>query len=257
MPVREPLLRNDVHLKLCFHLNDIFMGRPFILLDTKAYSPQYTTPPSNDNGTTVKKIMSRSTLATSAVSAALEVIRLCQSLQENASLSRASYIEFSAARAALLVILAQSFNEHSDRLRNALKIGMALIRCMAIDIDSAKSEVSVIESLEMAVKNLDLSDKEPRICEYRQSQYGRFKSWAATLCQATDSNENSGNVEPARAHNMFDGTIFDDLRVGTGTESGLEGDLALQFDDFLEYGWQDTVGWFDQSESGVDFENWH
>lgn len=252
----EPLSRNDVHLKLCFHLNDIFMGRPFIILDTKGYSPKYTTPPSNDNQITAKTIASRSTLATGAVSAALEVIQLCQSLQENVGLSRASYIEFSAARAALLVILAQSFNEHSDRLRNALKTGMTLIRCMATDIDSAKSEVSVIESLEMAVKKMDLSDKEMKMCEDGQSQYGRFRSWAATLDQTTDGNKDIGNVDPG-AHNMFGSTIFDELRVGTGAETGLERDLALKFDDLLEYGWQDTAGWFDESEIGVEFDDWH
>jgi len=239
LPVKQPLSRNNIHLKLCFHLND--------------KSPKDSTPSSSGSAGEAKKIVSRSTLAASAVTAALEVIHLCQLLQDSVGLSRASYIEFSAARAALLVILAQSFNEHSDRLRNALRSGMLLIRCMATDIDSAKSEVSVIESLELAVKKLDVSGKESNKSENGQSQYGRFKSWAATLGHTTESTRDIDPINSFGAHDLLNDTRFDELGVAIEMDSALDRDLVFQFDDFLESEWQDNAGWLDDigMNSGV------
>ena len=51
---------------------------------------------------------------------------------------------------------------------------------MAVGIDSAKSELSVIEALETAIKRLDMDGE--RVLENKrekQSSYEKFKSWAA------------------------------------------------------------------------------
>lgn len=160
------------------------MGRPFIFFaDSKSPSPRsdvgagpsYSTPQSPQRSNT------RATLVADAESAALQIIELCGLLNDHYGLARASYTEFSSCRAALLVILAQSLNEQTETLRSALATGMKLIRRMAVSIDSVKSEVSVIEALETAIKRLDMggdarrggNDKE------KENGYEKFRSWAA------------------------------------------------------------------------------
>ena len=81
----------------------------------------------------------------------------------------------------MLVILAQCLNEQTEPLRAALAKGMKLIKRMAISIDSVKSEVSVIEALEMAIKRLDMGNgvQAWENGGEKESGYDKFRNWAA------------------------------------------------------------------------------
>lgn len=116
---------------------------------------------------------------TDCVEAALEIVDLCRLLRDETGLARASYTEFSACRAALLVILAQSLTKRTERLKNALSQGMGLIKIMSMGVGSARSAVVVIEALERAIRRLDnWSESQPKYSsEALDSGYERFKNW--------------------------------------------------------------------------------
>ncbi|KAH6722797.1 C6 transcription factor [Leptodontidium sp. MPI-SDFR-AT-0119] len=181
----SPLFRNNIHLKLCFHLNEIYMGRPFIFFaDTKSPSPgsdSEAVPAHSASLPSPKRSNTRATLVADAESAAMQIIELCSLLNKYYGLAGASYTEFSSCRAALLVILAQSLNGRTEILRSVLGIGMRLIKRMAINIDSVKSEVSVIDALETAIKKLDSNGTLQTRGDEKQKDggYEKFRSWAA------------------------------------------------------------------------------
>ncbi|ORY65551.1 fungal-specific transcription factor domain-containing protein [Pseudomassariella vexata] len=186
----SPLFRSNSHLKLCFHINDIFVGRPFIFHDSKQASPRaMRDQPSANPG----RSSSRASLVSGAVAAAFEVIELLGSLQDTIGLARASYTEFSSCRAALLVMLAQSLNERTERLGAMIEMGMRIIKSMAAGSNvSARSETSVIIALELAVRRLYKDgDGNPGVAsvsvnedtvDNQRSGYERFKEWAS-LCK--------------------------------------------------------------------------
>ena len=161
------------------------MGRPFIFFaDTKSPSPRSdagATPSYSTSRSGPKRAHTRAALVADAESAALQIIELCDLLNQHYGLAGASYTEFSSCRAALLVILAQSLNGQTETLRTALATGMKLIKVMAVSIDSVKSEVSVIEALETAIKRLDTSSNMLNEGNEKQKEsgYEKFRSWAA------------------------------------------------------------------------------
>lgn len=285
----SPLFRPIVHLRLCFHLNEIFMGRPFILFELKNPSPTAsgnsdmngtspaTSPPSN-------RAANRAALVSDAVTAALEVFNLCQMLDEHCGLARASYTEFSSCRAALLVILAQSLNERSDGLRNALALGMRLLKKMALSIDSAKSELSVIEALETAIRRLDGAEtvgknyKEPSNSEI--TGYDRYRSWAmlwagdkgASVTQSPPLAQPSQDVEvEAHPESVLAGErttanavmdhsqamMYDMVPVGREVSTyGIDeafSNFPLQADVLTDYDWQTGFVGMDVLGTGLDF----
>ncbi|KAE8388950.1 hypothetical protein ETB97_010694 [Aspergillus alliaceus] len=172
-----PLFRSNVHLKLDYCLTRIFIGRPFLFSNMKILNP--TTPQAAPFKTPSGVSKNRSTLITDCVEAALEIINLCQLLRDESGLARASFTEFSSCRAALLVILAQSLTKRTERLREALEKGMVLIKIMSMGVGSARSAVSVIETLERAIRRLeDWSERQaPDNAGSLESAYDRFKNW--------------------------------------------------------------------------------
>jgi hypothetical protein len=124
---------------------------------------------------------------------------------------------------------------------------------MAVDIDSAISEVSVIESLELAVKKLDLNTNatgstvqfDGAIVEGEIGGYGRFKSWA----------EGFERVDHSSAGRMSLRSTVHELDFGIRLEDVLDDSLALPVDKFWE-GWQDGTGYLDGVDFGMDFGNW-
>jgi hypothetical protein len=162
-------------------LTRIFIGRPFLFCSQKKGKPAAPPPSTPSASRKATLSASRTTLVADCVQAALEIVDLCQLLRDETGLARASYTEFCSCRAALLVILAQSLNQRTDRLRSALTQGMGLIRIMSIGADSARSAVSVIEALERAIHRLESWGEErlPRSSNSNDvdSGYERFKNW--------------------------------------------------------------------------------
>ncbi|KAI9925956.1 hypothetical protein MW887_004415 [Aspergillus wentii] len=184
MNPQGPLFRHNSHLKLCYLLIFIYMGRPFIFYHNehkRDSTVQESTIDSSGGNQT-----SRSTLTEDCVQSALVIIDALQSLLDNTGLCRASYTEFSSCRAALLVILAESLNRpRSKNLRDALTRGMKLIRKMSGGC-STESEISLIESLEAAVCQLSLwqegNDESSSGTEQGpKSAYAQFKSWTQAM----------------------------------------------------------------------------
>jgi hypothetical protein len=72
-------------------------------------------------------------------------------------------------------------NGQKESLRTALATGMKLIKQMAVTIASAKSEVSVIQALETAIKRLDMDGDAKRGGNGKENEsgYEKFRSWAA------------------------------------------------------------------------------
>lgn len=127
-----------------------------------------------------------STLADECLQAAAQIIDLLQSLSDHVGLSRASYTEFSSCRASLLVLLTEWLRSgQRNKVACALDRGMSLIRQMTGG-NSNKSEVSLIEYLERAIKHISASFPEeeegPGNCDSAnqdlESGYSSFKNWA-------------------------------------------------------------------------------
>ncbi|PVH86721.1 hypothetical protein DL98DRAFT_481750 [Cadophora sp. DSE1049] len=199
------MFRANIHLHLNFLLTQVFLGRPFLF----SYSKKYASPDRPIQSTISN---ARYKLTISCVEAAFKILDLCQLLYENGGLARASYTEFSSCRAAMLVFLAHSLNEGTERLRTALTKGMKLMRLMA-RVESAKSELSVIESLERAVKHLDGHSKMQSFStsnESRQSSgYEKYKTWAQLWKHSPRSpgglsDSRLENAASANSHNVGD-----------------------------------------------------
>lgn len=168
---------------MSLHLNQVYMGRPFLFHHSNVLSP----------ATPTQQTANWSVLATDCIDGALGIIELCGLLQENTGLARGSYTEFSSCRAALLAIIAQSLNEQSERLRIALAHGLDMIRRMMVGFDSAKAEVAVIEALANATRRLTTGSEE--VADARAAEVGKgydyFKSWAVSVSSNSRDGEQS------------------------------------------------------------------
>jgi hypothetical protein len=155
--------RATMHIHLCYHLNVVFLGRPFVFTHGKRHGvPSQVV--SRKGYETANWLHSKSqTLARAAVQSARAIVDLCQTLHNSLGLARASYTEFSSCRAAIMTLLAHNLDtitaddgvQVSHALINeSLDQAMSLIRLMASANISAQSEVSVLASLDAAIKRL-------------------------------------------------------------------------------------------------------
>ncbi|KAK1983005.1 fungal-specific transcription factor domain-containing protein [Colletotrichum cereale] len=174
------VFRPTMHLRLEYCLVRMFAGRPFIFPRDSARSTASSSgspadsvlPPRTSSST--GKTHPRSVLVADCVDAALCVVETCRLLRDSVGLARASYTEFSSCRAALLVIITQCLQKKTDRLRDALREGMAMLKEMSAGGESAKSEMSLIEAFERAISRLDTADDSSSA---KESDYARFKKW--------------------------------------------------------------------------------
>ncbi|KAK1708077.1 fungal-specific transcription factor domain-containing protein [Colletotrichum lupini] len=206
------VFRPTMHLRLEYCLVRMFAGRPFIFPRESAHrgstasssgSPADSVavtvvaggggPSSGGAGagrattssSTGKTTHPRAVLVADCVDAALLVVETCRLLRNTVGLARASYTEFSSCRAALLVIITQCLQKKTDRLRDALREGMAMLREMSAGGESAKSEMSLIEAFERAISRLDMADESNGggagagggASGVKESDYARFKKW--------------------------------------------------------------------------------
>lgn len=165
-----------MHLKIEYCAIRMFAGRAFIFPRDSIRGNASSSGSPAESGlrpTTPSKMHPRSILVADCVDAALGVIDTCQLLQNSVGLARASYTEFSSCRAALLVIITQCLQKKTDRLREALRVGLAMMKEMAAGGESARSEVSLIEVFERAIARLDATADSSG----RESDYARFKKW--------------------------------------------------------------------------------
>lgn len=114
---------------------------------------------------------------------AVDIIGLCQTLQDEVGLARASYTEFTSCWAALLVILAERLRERSIRLRKTSEQGMRLLKHMSLGFYSADTEKSAIDSMETAIRRLDEGNRDQQFEKASpygsmDSAYDRFRNWA-------------------------------------------------------------------------------
>lgn len=156
----------------------IFVGRVFIFPRKEApcnsnRSSASARATTGDNVPSAMKGRSRSLLVADCIEASLEVVEICKLLRDSIGLARASYTEFSACRAALLVITTQCLQRNTDRFRTALKNGLSMLKEMSAGGDSARSETYLIEAFEQAVAKIDAATAEGRA----DSEYSRFKKW--------------------------------------------------------------------------------
>jgi hypothetical protein len=190
---RRPLFRQNAHLKLCYLLIYIYLGRPFMFYEDRKGPAENSQSSAHHDASCDSHEGPRSVLVDDCVQSALEILETLQSLSDHTGLCRASYTEFSSCRAALLVIVAESLNSpRSKMLRNALTRGMILIRQMTGG-SSSESEISLIESLETAIKQLsslqednDAEDGSPSE-QGLTSAYAKFKSWTQMLKKSSST----------------------------------------------------------------------
>lgn len=168
--------RLGVHLKLEYCLVRIFMGRAFIFPQEKTLSPSDVMgTPSGSNAASPNKSSLRSILVADCIEASLAVVDTCRHLRDTIGLARASYTEFSSCRAALLVITAQCLQKKTDRFRRTLREGLPMLKEMSAGVESAQSELSLIEAFERAIAKLDATPTAAEATE--DSPYTRFKKW--------------------------------------------------------------------------------
>ncbi|KAJ5609589.1 fungal-specific transcription factor [Penicillium herquei] len=185
-------LRSKMHLRLEYCLVRMFIGRPFLLKretsNAADISPMHSeTSPgalqAMESGNQ-KYLASRNDLVDDCIKAATEALGICQDLKDSGEgLARASYIEYSSCRASLLVLIAYSIQNFSEQFRKLLYSGLGMIREMSAAGESARSEVSLIETLERALAHLHTEaqksqrDKSMVQSGYNVSDYEAFKHW--------------------------------------------------------------------------------
>ena len=183
-----PLFRFNVHLHLTYHLIHIFIGRVFIFT-----SPRDNSPYSSTEQNTPESSNMQASFISSCIDSALEIVNLCQRLQDTCGLSRASYTEFTCCRAALLAILAQRIVERSSRLRKASNQGIKLLKYMSLGVYAADAEKRAIEAIERALQRLSGErqdqdiDEDIRPSHDAGSGYDQFRSWAMLWQKDSDN----------------------------------------------------------------------
>lgn len=191
---QSTLTRCAVHLRLEYCLLRMFVGRPFLL---KNRTPQFNKDSPTDSASTNASNPAPTSsagqeqlpdLIRDCIQAAREALELCQQLRDSGpGLARASYIEYSSCRASLLVLIAYSIQNFSEQFRKALCDGLEMIREMSAAGESARSEVSLIESLERALARLHAGTQHSRASNETSqfgvsvSGYDAFRHWGVNL----------------------------------------------------------------------------
>lgn len=190
-----------MHLRLEFCLIRMFVGRPFLLGSQSARlnSPQsasdgQTPTPANNE----KPMSSRQQLVEDCIQAAKEALEICRLLRDSGyGLARGSYIEYSSCRASLLVLIAYCVQTKSDEFQTTVQDGLVMIRDMSAAGDSARSEVTFIETLERTLKTRD--DGNAAAPGSLGSGYDSFKRWEPMLKSGSDAHPPSEDLGPKTA----------------------------------------------------------
>ncbi|KAI7488805.1 hypothetical protein KC351_g1747 [Hortaea werneckii] len=151
-----------------------------------------------------------------AIDSAHQTIDICREADSTIGLARASYVEFSSCRAAILLLLAHRLNQETATEGEKVAVGIQLMRNMTWTNMSAKSETSVIVVIDEAIKrsNTDVDESEDAAA-VTQSPYASFLQWATekrqqektvTSIEPVPPSEDSGMIEVLES---FDWSLFD------------------------------------------------
>lgn len=251
----EALRRSQLHLKIEYCMVRMYAGRPFITLRTSSSRktpgstawPMESMPKKPSTPKTRRKDP-RSLLVEDCIDAALSIIDICKTLHSGIGLARASYTEFSACRVALLVIVTQCLLEKSPNLRQALRIGLGMLRNMSAGGESARSEASLIEAFDRAIARLDAAeDAAISSGAQAESDYARFKQWE--VMWQTDPTVQQG-IQGTQAH---PGGVSN-MHIPGGeaaSAAGVQGTPQLVNEDGSGLGFERLEYAFGPSSSGV------
>jgi hypothetical protein len=206
--------RAAMYVRLEYCLVRLFVGRPFLLHGSCCQPHSEASPESEEMNCTdgpleprKKPTSRRLELVNDCVSAAQEALDICRSLRENTpGLARASYIEYSSCRASLLVLIACSIQDETCQFYDLLQDGLDMICEMSAAGDSARSEVSLIESLERALSHLqpvDLQTSNHNTTAASHRRYDSFKTWES-MWQMNNNSNNNTTTSCESHYNMVD-----------------------------------------------------
>ncbi|CAH0051466.1 unnamed protein product [Clonostachys solani] len=220
--------RPEAHLKLEYCLVRMFMGRLFIFdqMSTSSHASASSAPGSQllrGVGSTTPKMSARSILINDCIEAAITVVDTCKMLQSSIGLARASYTEFTACRAALLVLVAMCLQNKTEELQDYLKQGLTMMKFMSAGGESARSDTSLIEIFHPSLH----TSLDHTIASGEDNDYSRFKDWENLCNGAVPGSGMSATSEP-----------------GIGTSSPLNAMLGLEP--------MTDMTWMSQS---IDFES--
>lgn len=220
--------RRAAHLRLCHHLNLVYMGRPFMLSD-RGSATGHVKESDRD------KISVRwSELSREAVKSAEEIVKTCQSIRTTIGLAGASYVEFSSCRAAVLALSAHCLNDQSRAVRDVLAEGMQLINAMASANASTASEASLMASIVNAIGHLDHQKSSDETVEGAET-LTNFKHWASQFQRNEDGTSGNTNVADTidfqDAFDDFGWSPLDDALVDGGEAIDFEGLGMFHFDE--------------------------
>lgn len=135
----------------------MFVGRPFILARSRSRATDLDSQHDSAGGHQSKTEWNF--LVEDCVSAAEDTVDVLSEMQYGQlGLAKSSYIEYSSCRASLLVLIAYSTFYRTNKFSTALEKGLDAIGEMATAGESARSEVSLIERLEAALRRLRVFD---------------------------------------------------------------------------------------------------
>lgn len=197
-------LRLDVHLCLFYWNAPLALGRPFLLRDTSQ-------PPDNPE----QSPADANNLATEAVAAAQEIIRLCKTIQDRIGLASASYAtEFTSCRAAMLVLIAASISQRMESIEYSLKEGLDMLEQMSTSYGQASSEAQMIRLLQRAIarlhgqlpSNVRADGKGDTLQQWTQLWYSDSVSPGSLIEQeATGTSVSSVDVTPTQKPSALQG----------------------------------------------------
>lgn len=195
--------RAELHARLDYCLLEMFIGRPFILVhrsNPSGYDAQsgqgtdnHTPASARQNRSPIQPNADQEALVQDCIVAAKAAIEMCHFMQiGELGLTRSSYIEYSSCRAALLVLIAYSISYQTNQFSGMLQRGFAAIREMALTGDSARSEISLLETLEAALHHLHTFDSDSQNASVGETNairddYDGFVQWYESQKSSSES----------------------------------------------------------------------
>ncbi|KAB8215279.1 fungal-specific transcription factor domain-containing protein [Aspergillus novoparasiticus] len=213
-------LRRAMHLKLEYCLGIMFAGRYFIFsgpcLEGNSLTSTTKIQNASPSGINSQTRHMSSILVSECVSAAHTVIETCRYLYDTIGLARASYTEFSACRAALLVITTQCLQATDYKQRHALREGLAMLKEMSGEAELARTEVSLIEGFQHIIASMDIAGDD--VAGGVASDFSIFKKW-----------ENSWKQDSffAQVPRPDDSMLMASLGLSSGSHGAPSGELPL------------------------------